>query len=466
MKNFKKVNIALNNKFAELIKELNLETLRCSEYRITKANSCVLFYFSPGNLTSTPNQQPNIYAFIKEGRELLDFSTAKLFLDNKEVNFKLQDFTLSYCPEAPLCYGTHTGKVAVKDSAGNTGEFIWSFLIEDELKDYCFSYGIPHSHTSYSDGTGTPAEAYEKARDNGLNFLVITDHQGKLVYMKTNYDRSILLSGNVHPKWKMLKLEADSINAKYKDFIALSGFELSTKFWGHINIINSEDIIEKKPFDLDELYEWLCTEENILLSINHPHRSPKTLPFSHNFDNFVNLYEVGNGSTTREYNRTEQNYYAALDNGWHIAAINGQDNHADDWGDSNNVTAVISKELSVDSLINAIKLRRVYSTESKSLKLVVKANNKWMGSIINLNKGDNLQFHILAEDINNPIEKIQVISNGGKILEEKSFTNGTYCQWDLDLQINNDYSWYVAKIIHADEKIGISSAIFVQNLNK
>jgi hypothetical protein len=459
------VNIALDNKIAELNKEFKLETLRCSEYRISKASSSVFFYFSPGNLTSTSNQQPNIYAFIKEGRELLDFPTSKLFLDNREVSFKLQDFTLSYCPEAPLSYGTHTGKVVVKDLYGNVEEFIWSFLIEDELKNYCFSYGIPHSHTSYSDGAGTPTEAYEKARENGLNFLVVTDHQGKLVNMRSNYDRSILLSGSKHPKWKMLKLEAASINTKYKDFIALTGFELSTNFWGHINIINSENIIEKKPSNLDELYRWLCSEENILLSINHPHRSPKTLPFSHNFDNFVNLYEVGNGSTTREYNRTEQNYYAALDDGWHIAAINGQDNHAYDWGDSNNVTAVVSYELSVESLINAIKLRRVYSTESKSLKLVVKANNKWMGSIINLNRGDKLQLHILAEDINNPIEKIQVISNGGKIIEEKTFNNKTQCDWDLDLKINNDHSWYVAKVIHTDEKTGISSAIFVQNLN-
>lgn len=456
--------IALDNKIAELIKEFKLEALRCSEYRINKTNSCVLFYFSPGNLTSTSNQQPNICAFIKDGGELLDFSTTQLLLDNKEVNINLKDFSLSYIPEAPLNYGPHSAKIVVKGMDGTPQEFNWSFLIEDELKNYCFSYGIPHSHTSYSDGTGTPTEAYEKARENGLNFLVITDHQGKLINMRTNYDRSIFVSGSQHPKWKMLKLEAAFINRKYKDFIALSGFELSTKFWGHINIINSENIIENKPANLDALYQWLCTQENILLSINHPHRSPKTLPFSHNFDNFVNLYEVGNGSTTREYNRTEENYYAALDDGWHIAAINGQDNHANDWGDSSNVTAVISKELSLNSLINAIKLRRVYSTESKSLKLVVKANNKWMGSIINLNMGDTLQLYILAEDINNPIEKIQVISNFGKIIEEKIINKGTIYEWNLDLKINTDYSWYVVKVIHADEKISISSAIFAQSL--
>ncbi len=460
--NNEKGDFALENKFAELVKEFKLEALRCSEYRINSTNSSVLFYFSPGNLTATSNQQLYICAFLKEGRELLDLSTAKLFLDNEEVSFKLKDFSLSYCPETPLSYGTHNGRITVNIANGTNEEFNWSFIIEDELKNHCFSYGIPHSHTSYSDGTGTPTEAYEKARDNGLNFLIITDHQGKLINMRTNYDKSILISGNPHPKWNMLKLEAASVNAKYRDFVALPGFELSTRFWGHINIINSQSIIERKPSSLDELYGWLCTEEDILLSINHPHRSPRTLPFSHNLDNFVNLYEVGNGSTTRQYNRTEQNYYAALDDGWHIAAINGQDNHSDDWGDSSNVTAVVSTELSINALITAIKLRRVYSTESRSLKLVVKGNNQWMGSIINLNKDDIFELHILAEDKNSPIEKIEVISNGGKVLAEKSFKNRTKCEWNLELKINSNYTWYVVKVIHADEKIGISSAIFVQ----
>lgn len=452
-------------KIEDLIQQLELEGLRCSQYRINNGDSCVFFYFSPGNLTSISNSMPNIYAVIKEGIDLLDFSTAELYLDGIKVNSNTINFGLSYKPELPFSKGKHSAKVIAKGKDGTPLEFGWSFFIEDELKDYVFSYGIPHSHTSFSDGIGTPEEAYEKALANGLNFLIITDHQGKLVNMKTNCDRSILISGANQSKWEMLKLEAASINDRYKNFVALCGFELSTKFWGHINIINSKCIIEKKPYDLKELYDWLCKEENILLSINHPYRSPKTLPFSHNFDNFVNLYEVGNGSTTRVYNRTEQNYYTALDDGWHIAAINGQDNHSDDWGESNNVTAVICSELSPEALIDGIKLRRVYSTESRTLKLVAKFNNHWMGSILNQKVGDIINAHIMAEDEESPVEKIQLISNGGKILEEKDFININKCEWNLDLMVDNEYRWYVIKVLHADGKIALSSAVFIQGFN-
>src|SRR4051812_8057402 len=37
-------------------------------------------------------------------------------------------------------------------------------------------FGNLHSHTSYSDGSGTPAEAYAMARQEGLNFFAITEH--------------------------------------------------------------------------------------------------------------------------------------------------------------------------------------------------------------------------------------------------------------------------------------------------
>lgn len=41
-------------------------------------------------------------------------------------------------------------------------------------------FGDTHSHTSYSDGTGTPADAFY-ARDTAhIDFLAITDHSNSL----------------------------------------------------------------------------------------------------------------------------------------------------------------------------------------------------------------------------------------------------------------------------------------------
>jgi predicted metal-dependent phosphoesterase TrpH len=444
--------------------EFDFENMRCSEYRIHNGEENILFNLSPGNLTSTTNRRPIICAALRSGSSTLNFTTTELYLDGNKTQYKLEGTSILYNPLKPLSLGSHTAKLLIKDSNDNNHEFSWSFIVEEGAANLNFYLGSPHSHTSYSDGYGTPTEAYEKARSNGLDFLIVTDHQGKLVRGTTNYDNTIKIFGKESPKWEMLKLEADFINNKYKDFLALYGYELNTWFWGHINIINSINLIKKKPFSIEELYDWLNKERGILISINHPYRSPKTQPFTHNLDNFVNLYEVANGSTTRVYTRAEELYFRALDEGWHIAAVNGQDNHIDDWGVSSNATAVIAKKLSINSIIEAIKLRRVYSTESRTLKLTVKGNNQWMGSIVNLKRGAVLELYIHCEDTINPIEKLQVITNGGKIISEKSFNSPNSCTWEPVIPIKEDYAWYVIKVIHTNGQIAMSSAIFVENI--
>ncbi len=43
-----------------------------------------------------------------------------------------------------------------------------------------YYYGIPHCHTEFSTGKGSPMEAYEYAYRDRLNFLFITDHNSHL----------------------------------------------------------------------------------------------------------------------------------------------------------------------------------------------------------------------------------------------------------------------------------------------
>lgn len=328
---------------------------------------------------------------------------------------------------------------------------------------YNFYYGIPHAHTGYSDGEGTALEAYEYARNNGLDFLIVTDHLGSLSNSEYNIGEKILYKGRVYSKWEITKIEASKINKKYNDFLALVGFEMNTKIWGHMNVINSSDILHKKTCkDIQNLYGWLCNQQNIILSINHPFNTSKKLQDFIRFNKLVNLIEVGNGSPPFEYRRFEDYYFNALDCGWYVGAMNGQDNHLKNWGDPDNITVVIAENLNTDSIITAMKLRRVYSTESRTLKLTVKGNNQWMGSILRLHKKDKLQLQIIAEDKSTPISKIQIISNGGVILKEKKLKDSNRAEWDLSIKNTKKFSWYVIKVIHSNGKCGIASPIFVR----
>ncbi|GIM29534.1 hypothetical protein CPJCM30710_22000 [Clostridium polyendosporum] len=426
-------------------------------------NSKILFNYLPSNMSSTFNKRPQICVSIKQKGVLISISKAVLFIDDVEIIPIIKKDIISYTPSLDMPYGKHYIKVSIWDTNRNIYEYSWFFWIENNTSQYNFYYGVPHAHTSYSDGNNTPTEAYEYARDNGIDFLIVTDHLGKLIKSNINNDEKILYEGKLYPKWEMLKIEEDAINKKYTNFLALIGFEANIENFGHMNIINSSSIPNKRKMTVEEFYTWLCIQEDILIvAINHPKLPSEELPYSSKIDAFVNLIEVGNGSPPHKYRRSEEAYFKTLDDGWHIGAINGQDNHTDNWGIPNNLTVIIADKLNIDSVISALNLRRVYSTETRTLKLTVQANGYWMGSIIDLKENEILNFKITAEDAVNPISKIQIISNGGNILQEKLFDNAIKVEWDLLLPVKIESSWYVVKVFHSNELISLSSPVFVQ----
>ena len=99
----------------------------------------------------------------------------------------------------------------------------------DSLKFY---YGIPHSHSGFSTGRGTPIEAFDYARHNGLNFLILTDHNNYLT-------KTVRVKGNELSKWEAANYLSNRYNRKHENFLSMIGFESKTNPFGDINIINS-----------------------------------------------------------------------------------------------------------------------------------------------------------------------------------------------------------------------------------
>lgn len=323
-------------------------------------------------------------------------------------------------------------------------------------KKYNFYYGVPHAHTSLSDGAAPPYEAYKYARDMNIDFLICTDHVGYLLGKNSKSNNK-----EYRTKWEQLQGEAKEINKRYKDFVALTGYELSTNFWGHMNIITNRHLIDKKRKNSNEFFEWIVDKNDIILSLNHPYQHKNRLSYSTEFDKYINLYEVGHGIPTTKYVRSFNEYYNTLDLGWHIGAINGQDNHDLSWGKSENLTVVIAEELKPRAILKAMRERRVYSTESKTLKMVLKANGSWMGSIIRV-ENNIIDFEIVAQDKKYPITQIELISNGGKIVFKKDFNNLDTIRLNITLKQTPKDFWYVLKVTQVDNKIGISSPIFLK----
>jgi 2',3'-cyclic-nucleotide 2'-phosphodiesterase (5'-nucleotidase family)/3',5'-cyclic AMP phosphodiesterase CpdA len=433
----------------------------------------LIYGFKPANMASTFSTRPEISVAIEKTVYDIDTNGIKLYVDNQLVNHTLTGMTVSYTPGTDLNFGEHDVRLEVTDVGGGTKTAEWYFVVSNRNASYNFYYGIPHAHTSYSDGKGTPADAFEYARNNGLDFLIITDHsnwfdgvQGEGKTPNYEYNASTDQYEEVQDsEWYKTRIQAEQFNAQHGDFLALRGFEMTFSTVGHSNVINSDSYVEAKNqmTSLSKFYDWVNKQDNAIAAFNHPNwpdDSFNNLAYVPELDRKMSLIEVGNGAPPYSYTRSEEHYFKALDNGWHVGAINAQDNHSWNWGDPDNLTVVIAEDLTKESFLEALRNRRVYSTETRTLELTVKANGHWMGSVIDTQPGETLNFEIVARDSQVPIEKLQLISNGGTIIQEQTFDGVNEAQWNPQITAGTGAQWYVVKVIHTNGKWGTASPIF------
>lgn len=436
----------------------------------------VVYNAHPANMAFTYHRKPVISASFEKGGADINPLSVKIHLDSQDVTVNAavyfdagtQKGFVTYTPAQELAFGEHDVKVSVTDAVYKTKEYAWYFVVDDGVATPHFYFGVPHSHTSFSDGQGTPADAYQHALDKGLDFLAVTDHSNWLdgdQYLQSTKE----FQAQPGSEWTRTGEMAGEFNQQHAgEFLALRGFEMTSSDWGHINVFNTDKYVEAKNTmtSLAEFYQWLEKQPDAVAEFNHPNwpsDSFNNLAYVPEADRIVNLIEVGNGSPPYSYSRAEEWYYRALDNGWHVGAVNAQDNHSWNWGDPDNLTVVVADQLSKDEFIEALRERKVYATESRTLELTVQANGYWMGSVLDLQElqDGKLNFEITAGDDAQPIDKLELVTNGGKVIASQPGNGQDTVTWNPSVTPGSGSHWYVVKVYHKTGKLGFSSPIFV-----
>src|SRR5690554_336986 len=441
----------------------------------------------PAPFSSTYNRMPVVSVRLEKSdltEADIDYAGIELYLNGQLVSSDINEAEniVTYPVSQALDYGEQEVQILVPDIEGRVKDFSWFFTVTEEETEYNFYFGVPHSHTSYSDGAGTPVQAFNHARNNDLDYHFVTDHSNWLDGVSDdNFEFDAAANEYVeedHPvtgkpsQWKQTRLDAETFNSTHDDFLAARGFEMTSSIWGHMNTINSSTYVEAKSqmVPLREYYQWIVdvsTEPgaDVFSMFNHPNWPDDSfydLAYVSELDRYINGIEVANGAPPYSYARAESHYWKALDNGWRLGAMNSQDNHAENWGDMDNLTAIIAPELNTETFIDALNARRMYSTETRTLALTVKGNGYWMGSVLDVSQGETVDFEIIAQDPVVPVESIQLITNGGWIEDEVTFAGGTnYATWEPSIVTKGGSQWYVAKVIHTDGSWAHASPIFV-----
>lgn len=321
---------------------------------------------------------------------------------------------------------------------------------DDEIQ-MNFYFGNFHSHSGISDGEGTPEEVMQWAKEEpNIDFYAMTDHSEQIF-------------GN---EWNEIKEMTDLYNEDGV-FVAIRGFEWSHPLNGHICIYLTDDFNSAySSLWIDEIYEWIDAK-NAIAQFNHPGREVNVfnnLAFEIEvMDNMVAI-ETGNKGDGNNDGEFLPYYITALDNGWVVAPASNQDNHS--LSINSHRSVYVGPDLSRESLYEAMSARRRYSSDDPDIKITFKLGKNWMGSFVNITE-DLIKFTVKVED-NEPILKLQLITNGGNVVSEHIPPEGTNsATWNPEIMVSKN-GYYFLKVISTDvldndgpEQIAVTAPVWV-----
>lgn len=393
--------------------------------------------------------------------------------ESADIYYAVSADGVNYQPDAlyagPICFEKDFGTAYLKtySIAGGCepGEVTRVIFTEEFDLDWNLYFGQLHAHTDISNGAGSVEEAFQYASQvDGLDFFAVTDHSDSF----DNADMGAIDAdgADISADWAAGKQAAASVTNG--DFVGLFGFEMTwpeDKQLGHISTFNTpgwqtrdQADFENVPTALENYYEALASVPGSVSQFNHPdtvhgdferfdHYSPQ-------YDAVVSLLEVAG-----EDGVVDCGYYdRALDEGWHVAPTNNQNNHNGQWGDASDArTVVLAKSLTEEALYAAMKDRRVYATQDSDLTIYYELNGTVMGSI--LPKSEEAEITVfLSDPTDEAIGNVEVVTDGGAVLVSEYVETPSQV---LELSASSGHSYYYLRITQPDGDVAVTAPVWM-----
>lgn len=274
-----------------------------------------------------------------------------------------------------------------------------------------------HTHTGHSDGFGcenaegnrAPCQVYqvvEAARDNGLDFVSITDHN------TVSHHQNMTV-----------------IQPLFSNMLLIRGQEITT-FYGHSNVYGTSIPIDFRIGFEDRTFGHIQEEVDsigAMLSINHPGRetgasctgcgwSAENTDYSR-----LEVVEVVNGTNVENDIAGIPFWHDLLNKGYKVTGIGGSDDHSAGFGNSKPgipTAMVYANSLSEKDILEGVTKGKVYLKTSgpngPDVSFLAVTNGKqWqMGDTIDLNSLDNHPLEIIIKYSHPSMQELELIFNG------------------------------------------------------
>ena len=285
--------------------------------------------------------------------------------------------------------------------------------------------GDLHMHTVHSDGNWTIAELISSARNTGLDFIVITDHN----------------TASHHE-------EVDRLSKGSRQPLVLRGEEITT-YGGHTNAwglpAGTWIDFRVRPGDSSRIARIAAQvhRAGALISINHPFVlcggcSWSYDPSARDFDSI----EVWNGPWDFTDEPALKMWDKILQSGRRITAIASSDSHRPDTPIGKPTTHIAASNLTQPSILKAIRMGHVYLTDgSASFELTFEGelangtsrSRAMIGDQLRLLAPGKVRFMITTKAA--PANAtVSLISNGGVVRSFSANTDGKPQVIEIDCQ--------------------------------
>jgi len=338
-------------------------------------------------------------------------------------------------------------------------------------------WGDLHGHSSFSDGTGLPAEYFAYARDvAGLDVIALTDH-----------DHWGTLPLDAHPRmWAEIRDQVRRFHDPGR-FVTLLGYEWTSWIYGHRHVLYFDDDGEVLS-SLDRRYEapdqlWKALRGKRALTFAHhsaggPIATDWTIPPDPELEPLTEVVSVHGVSEAddvpqRIYSAVPGNFVRdALNRGYTLGFVGSGDSHDGHPGlahlasPSGGLVAIFSEDLTRAGILAALRQRHVYATNGPRIYLRVSLAGHPMGTTIALDTGDGgnpfppepqLLVHIDATD---ELERVDVIHSG--VVADSAAVDGRSADLSATLSDLRAGDYVYVRVVQRDGGMAWSSPFFLR----
>jgi len=339
-------------------------------------------------------------------------------------------------------------------------------------------WGDLHGHSSFSDGTGLPAEYFAYARDvAALDVIALTDH-----------DHWGTLPLDAHPQmWAEIREQVRRFHDPGR-FVTLLGYEWTSWIYGHRHVLYFDD--DGAVFSsLDPRYEapgqlWDALRgKRALTFAHHSAGGPIATDWSIAPDPVLEpLTEVVSVHGVSEADDAPQRIYSAvpgnfvrdaLDRGYPLGFVGSGDSHDGHPGlvqlagnATGGLAAIFSEELTRDGILQALRQRHVYATSGARIYLRVSLAGHPMGSTISVTGDENgpalpenpqLLIHVDGTD---ELERVDVIRSGA--VADSAAIEGRSGDLSANLPGLRSGDYVYVRVVQEDGGMAWSSPFFLR----